>query len=39
MEFSIVTTFHQEGFDKYGKTMMETLDKHIPNNISLTAYY
>ena len=39
MKFALVTTFHKEGYEKYGKRMMETLAKHLPEEISLTAYY
>lgn len=39
MTFAVVTTFHKEGYEKYGKRMMETLAKHLPEEVSLTAYY
>jgi hypothetical protein len=38
-KFDFVTTFHKEGYDKYGKRMIETFDTCYPKDINLTVYY
>jgi len=37
--FEVVTTFHKEGYEKYGKTMVETFAKYWPPDVKLTCYY
>ena len=38
-KFSMVTTFHQAGYDLYGKNMLESFDKYYPDQIDLHVYY
>lgn len=38
MNFSVVTTFHQEGYHKYGKRMIETFIKNWPKEVKLYVY-
>jgi len=37
--FTLVTTFHQAGYDKYGKRMLDTVAQHFPEEVKLIAYY
>ena len=37
--FEVVTTFHKEGYEKYGKRMIETFDEMYDKNIKLVVYY
>lgn len=36
--FAAVTTFHREGYELYGREMLETFDRHWPRDVSLYAY-
>ena len=36
--FSVVTTCHKEGYDLYGRRMVETFDRHWPREIVLDLY-
>jgi hypothetical protein len=38
-DFDIVTTFHREGYEKYGERMVETFVKYWPKQTHLTCYY
>lgn len=38
-KFSMVTTFHQAGYDLYGKNMLESFDRYYPQQIDLHVYY
>jgi hypothetical protein len=38
MKIAVVTTFHQAGYDQYGKRMIETFLKNWPNEITLYVY-
>jgi hypothetical protein len=38
MKISVVTTFHQAGYEKYGKTMIQTFLKNWPKEITLHVY-
>lgn len=38
MNFSVVTTFHKEGYEKYGKRMIETFLKNWPIEVKLYVY-
>jgi hypothetical protein len=38
MNFSVVTTFHQEGYEKYGKRMIQTFIKNWPVEVKLYVY-
>lgn len=38
-DFDIVTTFHREGYEKYGERMVETFAKYWPKQTHLTCYY
>ncbi len=38
MNFSVVTTFHQQGYDQYGKRMIETFIKNWPTEVKLYVY-
>lgn len=38
MNISVVTTFHKEGYDQYGKRMIETFLKNWPQSITLYVY-
>lgn len=38
MNFTVVTTFHKEGYEKYGKRMIETFLKNWPQNVVLVVY-
>ena len=38
MNLSVVTTFHKQGYDTYGKRMIETFLKNWPSNIKLYVY-
>lgn len=37
--FEVVTTFHKEGYEKYGKKMVDTFGKYWPKEVKLTCYY
>ena len=37
--FEVVTTFHEAGYHKYGKTMIETFGKYWPKDVKLTVYF
>ncbi len=39
MGFEVVTTFHKEGYEKYGKKMVDTFAEYWPSDIKLTCYY
>lgn len=39
MEFDVVTTFHKEGYEKYGERMVETFNEFWPKETHLTCYY
>lgn len=39
MEYAIVTTVHQQGYQKYGKRMLQTFDEHWPKNVKIYMYY
>ena len=39
MSWTIVTTFHKAGYEKYGKRMLETINTHFPKDIRKVAYY
>lgn len=38
MTFSVVTTFHQAGYDTYGRRMIETFIKNWPQEVKLYVY-
>lgn len=38
MNFTVVTTFHQEGYEKYGRRMIETFLKNWPQEVILVVY-
>ena len=38
MNFSVVTTFHREGYEKYGRRMIETFIKNWPAEVKLYVY-
>ncbi len=38
MNYSVVTTFHKEGYEKYGKRMIETFIKNWPAEVKLYVY-
>ncbi len=38
MKISIVTTFHQAGYEKYGRRMIQTFLKNWPSSITLYVY-
>ena len=38
-EFEVVTTFHKEGYEKYGKTMIDSFSKYWPSDVKLVCYY
>lgn len=38
MKISVVTTFHQAGYDQYGKRMIQTFIKNWPREVSLYVY-
>lgn len=38
MKYSIVTTFNQAGLDLYGRTMVESFEKHWPRSVDLYVY-
>ncbi len=38
MKYSVVTTFHQAGYEKYGKRMIETYLKNWPSDVKLFVY-
>jgi hypothetical protein len=38
MKIAVVTTFHQAGYDQYGKRMIETFLKNWPKEITLYVY-
>jgi hypothetical protein len=38
MNISVVTTFHKEGYNQYGKRMIETFLKNWPQSITLYVY-
>ncbi|MDB9696523.1 hypothetical protein OAA80_00840 [Amylibacter sp.] len=38
-EFTIVTTFSQDGWDKYAHKFAKTMDKYLPENIEVLLYY
>ncbi len=37
--FAAITTFHNDGYVKYGKNMIESFDKYWPKDVTLYAYY
>lgn len=34
----LVTTFHKEGYEKYGRRMLESFVKYAPDNVEMVAY-
>lgn len=38
MKYAVVTTFHQAGYEKYGKRMIETYLKNWPKDVKLFVY-
>ena len=38
MKYSVITTFHKPGLDKYAQTMINSFEKHWPNEINLYVY-
>lgn len=38
-KFAVITTFHQEGYELYGKNMIEGFEKYWPDNIPLYVYH
>ena len=38
MNFSVVTTFHQAGYEQYGRRMIETFIKNWPREVKLFVY-
>jgi hypothetical protein len=38
MDFSVVTTFHQAGYEQYGRRMIETFIKNWPREVKLYVY-
>jgi hypothetical protein len=38
MNFSVVTTFHQTGYEQYGRRMIETFIKNWPREVKLYVY-
>jgi hypothetical protein len=38
MKISVVTTFHQAGYEKYGRRMIETFLKNWPSDVTLYVY-
>jgi hypothetical protein len=37
-QISVVTTFHPEGYEKYGRRMIETFLQHWPSEVNLKVY-
>ncbi|GLQ32233.1 hypothetical protein [Litoribrevibacter albus] len=37
-KITLVTTFHKEGYEKYGRRMLQSFVEHAPQNINLVAY-
>ena len=33
------TTFHREGYERYGRQMIDAFDRHWPSDIPLRVYY
>lgn len=38
MKYSVVTTFHRAGLKQYGQTMIDTFEKHWPDDVDLYVY-
>jgi len=38
MKYSVITTFHKPGLDKYAQTMINSFEEHWPNEINLYVY-
>lgn len=38
MKFAVVTTFHQSGYDQYGRRMIETFIQNWPKDVTLYVY-
>lgn len=39
MIHNVVTSFHEEGYERYGKACVESFIKHWPKNVRLTCFY
>jgi len=39
VKYSVITTFHREGYDLYAKKMIQSFDKHWPKDINLYVYH
>lgn len=39
MKISLLTTFHKEGYDNYGKNMLSSFDKFLPNDVDIIVFY
>lgn len=39
MKYAVVTTFHKNGYDLYGKRMIQTFTKNWPKDITLYVYH
>lgn len=39
MKYAVVTTFHKEGYDLYGRRMIETFLKNWPKEVTLYVYH
>ena len=38
MTHTIITTFHQQGLEQYGQTMIDSFDRHWPGSVPLVVY-
>lgn len=38
MQYTVVTTFHQSGLEKYGQTMINTFEQFWPSDVKLKVY-
>ena len=39
MKYAVVTTFHKEGYDLYGRRMIQTFLQNWPKEVTLYAYH
>jgi hypothetical protein len=38
MKYTVITTFHQEGLELYGQTMINSFEQHWPESVELVVY-
>jgi hypothetical protein len=38
MKYTVITTFHQEGLELYGQTMINTFEQYWPDSVDLIVY-